>query len=167
MYVCIVLLWNACYDVNESRPAKKVSVELWPCATPTIFLCHTYPLARAHTMSGLSAVVLDCGSYSTKAGLSGDDAPRVVFRSLVAHHRHGGPTVTGNEALGLHITHDIKHPIDHGMITNWADTELIWKRTHNSQSAPRSMLCCSPSLLLVPRPTEVCCIDAISSILAS
>ncbi|CAG2162721.1 unnamed protein product [Oppiella nova] len=56
----------------------------------------------------MAVVVIDNGSGVCKAGIAGEDVPRIRFPSKV------GP----------------KYPIEHGIVTNWDDMETIWRHTY-------------------------------------
>jgi actin len=83
-------------------------------------------------------VVCDNGSGMVKAGFSGEDAPRVVFPSIVGRPKPGvsmsmlGATpksnYVGDDAQARGIL-SIGYPIAHGIVTNWDDMELIWHHT--------------------------------------
>jgi actin len=85
------------------------------------------------------AVVCDNGSGMVKAGFSGDDAPRVVFPSIVGRPKAGtsqamlGATqktsFVGDDAQAKRGVLSISYPIEHGIVTNWDDMELIWQHT--------------------------------------
>ena len=84
-------------------------------------------------------IVCDNGSGMVKAGFSGDDAPRVVFPSIVGRPKAGvtpamlgGSTKTnfvGDDAQARRGILSIAYPIEHGVVTNWDDMELIWHHT--------------------------------------
>jgi len=84
-------------------------------------------------------VVCDNGSGMVKAGFSGDDAPRVVFPSIVGRPKAGttqamlGSTqknnFVGDDAQARRGILTIGYPIEHGIVTNWDDMELIWHHT--------------------------------------
>jgi len=83
------------------------------------------------------AVVCDNGSGMVKAGVSGDDAPRCVFPSIVGRPKHQGIMV-GMESKDCYVGEEaqvkrgilvLKYPIEHGIITNWDDMEKIWHHT--------------------------------------
>uniref|UniRef100_A0A3P9L1Y2 Uncharacterized protein n=1 Tax=Oryzias latipes TaxID=8090 RepID=A0A3P9L1Y2_ORYLA len=83
----------------------------------------------------VSALVVDIGSGLCKAGFAGDDAPQAVFPSIVGRPRHQGVMVglrdsyVGNEAQSNRSLLTLKYPIEHGIITNWADMQKIWHHT--------------------------------------
>ncbi|ERM99458.1 hypothetical protein AMTRI_Chr12g233950 [Amborella trichopoda] len=83
------------------------------------------------------AIVCDNGSGNVKAGFAGDDAPRVVFPSIVGRPRNKNSmmgigqkdTYVGEEALSKRGVLSLKYPIDHGIVTDWEDMERIWQHT--------------------------------------
>mmetsp|Transcript_11361 Transcript_11361/g.27381 ORF Transcript_11361/g.27381 Transcript_11361/m.27381 type:complete len:430 (+) Transcript_11361:114-1403(+) len=78
----------------------------------------------------LGAIVIDNGTGTTKVGFAGEDDPRCVFATLVAHPTSTfGPnskTKVGQEAYTKWGILDVKQPIERGVITNWDDMETIW-----------------------------------------
>jgi actin-related protein len=82
-------------------------------------------------------LVIDNGSGLCKAGFSGEDAPRTVFPSIVGVPKVAGLMVgkdrqdsyVGQEAQERRGVLILKHPIEHGMITNWDDMEKVWHHT--------------------------------------
>ncbi|KAJ7174421.1 actin 2 [Mycena filopes] len=78
--------------------------------------------------------------FLCKAGFAGDDAPRVVFPTIV-----GGPvgadqkeSYVGAEAQAKRSILSVKPPIEHGIVTNWDDMGKIWHHTFHNE------LCVAP-----------------------
>jgi len=89
----------------------------------------------------MTALVVDNGSGMVKAGFSGEDAPRCVFPSIIGRPKNPMAMVgmekkdvyVGEEAQQKRGILNLKYPIEHGIITNWGDMELIWKETFENQ----------------------------------
>jgi actin-related protein len=84
----------------------------------------------------MTTVVIDQGSATTKAGLSGIDAPQAVFPTRVGRQRRRGLTAgldkmayVGNEAYARRKILTSKYPIECGICTNWDDMEHVWTYT--------------------------------------
>ena len=83
---------------------------------------------------GPAAVVIDNGSGMCKAGLSGDDAPRSSFPSIVGRPKYENIMVgmsnkdayVGEEAQSKKGVLKIHYPIEHGIVNNWDDMTKIW-----------------------------------------
>ncbi|KAI0043944.1 actin 2 [Auriscalpium vulgare] len=79
-----------------------------------------------------AAIVIDNGSSMFKAGFAGDDNPRALFPSIVSRHRQHGilpgwkPHYVGDEAQAKRGILVLKYPIEHGIVANWHDMEIIW-----------------------------------------
>ena len=88
----------------------------------------------------VQTVVIDNGSGLCKAGFAGADAPRSVFTSIVGRPKHQGTTANraavgqknyyvGNWAQSQGCLLNLRHPVEHGMVTNWDDMEGLWHHT--------------------------------------
>ena len=85
----------------------------------------------------ISSIVCDNGSGMCKAGLTGDDAPRAVFPSIIGRPKDQvqiagmgqEDAFVGEEAQSKRDVLDLKYPIEHGIVTNWDDMEKIWHHT--------------------------------------
>ena len=85
----------------------------------------------------VAALVVDTGSGTCKAGFAGDNEPRAVVPCIVGRPMatHDGrvlcmghrDTYIGVNAMGSNLV--CKHPIEHGIVTNWDDMEKIWHHT--------------------------------------
>ena len=79
-------------------------------------------------------VVIDNGSGMCKAGLSGDDAPRTSFPSIVGRPKYENVMVgmnekeayVGAEAQAKKGVLSLRYPIEHGIVTDWDDMTKIW-----------------------------------------
>lgn len=81
-------------------------------------------------------VVLDNGSGTIRAGFAGEDSPKCFFPSWVGRPKHTrvlagaleGDTFIGQKAATeLRGLLKIRHPLEHGIVTDWDDMELIWE----------------------------------------
>jgi len=89
----------------------------------------------------VTAVVIDNGSGTCKAGFAGDDAPRSVFSTVVGRPKVPGIMVgldqkevyVGEEAQQKRGVLKIETPIEHGIVNNWDDMEKVWHHTLYSE----------------------------------
>mmetsp|Transcript_41206 Transcript_41206/g.67778 ORF Transcript_41206/g.67778 Transcript_41206/m.67778 type:complete len:413 (-) Transcript_41206:68-1306(-) len=108
------------------------------------------------------AIIIDNGSFSIHAGLAGDDAPRVVQRSVVGtlrndHYQFGHNNITGkksyfigDEAISKRGLLSFKYPIEKGVIEDWDTMEQLWHSLFYEelrvQPEEHSVLLTEPSL---------------------
>jgi len=83
----------------------------------------------------VNAVVIDNGSGMCKAGVAGEDAPKVCFPSIVGRPKQQGQVMIGTEQKDVYIGEEaqakrgvlkLSYPIEHGIVTSWDDMEKIW-----------------------------------------
>ncbi|XP_029106244.1 actin-like [Scleropages formosus] len=85
----------------------------------------------------ISALLIDNGSGMCKAAFAGDNAPRIVFPTILGCHRNQGMTFgmaqrgryIGNEAQSKRAMLTVTHPIEWGVVANWGNMERIWNHT--------------------------------------
>ena len=88
-------------------------------------------------MTQPSSVVIDNGSGNIKAGLSGEDAPRVKYPTVVGKPKMPSIMVgmdqkeayVGDEAQAKKGLLNLKNPIKNGIIQDWEDMMKIWHHT--------------------------------------
>ena len=96
------------------------------------------------------AIVIDNGSGMIKAGCAKNDMPTAVFPNIIGRPRtenmiHGSDDkelYIGNEAQDKRGILSLSYPLDHGVIENWKDMEMVWEHCYqnelrvNSEDAP-------------------------------
>ncbi|ETO06816.1 actin [Reticulomyxa filosa] len=103
------------------------------------------------------SVVIDNGSGTIKAGFSGDNAPQVVFPTVIGRPKHEAITsgkgqkdaYVGDYVHNKEELFQLEHPIECGLVTNWDDMEKIWHHTFYNE------LCIAPEehcILLAEAP---------------
>ena len=74
-----------------------------------------------------------------KAGLSGEDNPRAVFPAVVGVPKYKTIMMMGSGDKIVYVGSDVlpkrgilkmNYPIEHGIIDNWDDMELIWNHCY-------------------------------------
>lgn len=83
----------------------------------------------------LGAVVIDVGSSVLKAGFAGENLPRCAMSPAVGRPRRGpGTSRRGQSFVGKEVTAnvgwlDVSIPVEHGVVTDWADLERLLQHT--------------------------------------
>jgi len=82
----------------------------------------------------IQTLVIDNGSYMSKAGFSSDEAPRSVFPSVVGRPKFKQPgrqndIFIGDETFAKAGILNLSYPIEHGIVSNWDDMEKLWHHT--------------------------------------
>ena len=83
----------------------------------------------------VTTIVIDYGSNMTKAGFSGDEAPRSVFPTVCGFPKFGQSkdVIIGDEALSKARLHILKYQIERGIVQNWDNMEKIISHTFHSE----------------------------------
>lgn len=87
-----------------------------------LVFCIFFQQTTDKNMSDEQAAIIDCGSLFTRVGLSGDEEPSAVFRTMV-HNQ----TQVGDEVPETYDDVNISFPVQGGTIVNWDQIELVWK----------------------------------------
>eukprot|EP00927_Polykrikos_kofoidii_P079856 TRINITY_DN76692_c0_g1_i1.p1 TRINITY_DN76692_c0_g1~~TRINITY_DN76692_c0_g1_i1.p1 ORF type:complete len:389 (+),score=66.45 TRINITY_DN76692_c0_g1_i1:41-1168(+) len=80
-------------------------------------------------------IVIDSGSAVCKAGFEKDDAPCAVFPSIIGRPKVQGIVDMKDSYVGNDVQSNIRGllrltcPIQHRIVTDWDDMELIWHHT--------------------------------------
>ena len=85
----------------------------------------------------IQPICIDNGSGMIKAGFAGDDAPNVIFPTMIGRLKHSGvlvgldqkDTFIGDEAQAKRGVLTLNYPISHGFVTDWDEMEMIWHHT--------------------------------------
>nr|CDS30597.1 actin [Hymenolepis microstoma] len=81
-------------------------------------------------------VVIDNGSGISKSGFAGEDSPRSVIPSVIGRPKYESviraisekDSFVGDEAQSKRGMLCLKHPIEHGYVTDWGDMEKLWNQ---------------------------------------
>ncbi|KAJ2253667.1 centractin- actin- protein of the dynactin complex [Coemansia sp. RSA 455] len=86
-------------------------------------------------------VVIDNGSGVIKAGFAGDDQPKSFFPSYVGRPKHQRMMIgaeershyVGRQVEDMRGLLKLNYPLEHGVITDWNDMELIWSSIYHDE----------------------------------
>ena len=85
-----------------------------------------------------TAIVIDNGSGSLRAGLAGGTSPTSVIPSVVGYSKKKAAessteekkdvrdVLVGKDALKKQESLELKHPVQHGIVTDWDAMEKLW-----------------------------------------
>lgn len=86
-------------------------------------------------------VIIDNGSGSIKAGISGQQKPRAVFPSIVGSEKNNETTKYVGDIVESMNCKLISRPIEFGIVTNWENMECIWNHIFENELRERSEEC--------------------------
>lgn len=97
------------------------------------------------------AVIIDNGSGSCKAGISGELEPRADVASVIGHHKDKmEECYIGAKALSKKASLVLNYPVDRGIITHWDDMEILWRHIYRYElkvkASERPVLLSEPPL---------------------
>ena len=86
-------------------------------------------------------VIIDNGTGYCKAGLSIDEAPRVIFPECVGYPKYRSAMLGGSnreffigaDAEDKKGVLQLKYPMEHGVINDWDDMEEIWRHVFTNE----------------------------------
>ncbi|XP_055343471.1 alpha-centractin-like [Paramacrobiotus metropolitanus] len=86
-------------------------------------------------------VVIDNGSGLIKAGFAGDTAPRCHFPNYVGrvkYYRLMAGALEGDIFVGPRAEENrgllsLRYPMEHGIVTDWADMERVWRYIYSKE----------------------------------
>lgn len=93
-------------------------------------------------------VVIDNGSGNLKAGFAGEEKPRAFFPAIVGRPKYQkimagsiglgreeanirDDSFIGNKAQDYRGLLKLTYPIEHGVVNNWSDMELLWNNLYS------------------------------------
>lgn len=91
-------------------------------------------------MSDNPVVVIDNGTGMMKAGIAGEEAPRVNFPSVVGvpkyaqiHLADGKDFYIGQDAIQRKGILTLEYPLENGIVKNWDYMSKIWHHTYYNE----------------------------------
>lgn len=92
-------------------------------------------------METQECIVLDCGSGTVKAGFSSHEKPVCHLPSVIGRPRLPGVVsgmglkdcFVGSDAYNKRGVLSLRYPIEHGIVVNWDDMELLWQHTFQNE----------------------------------
>eukprot|EP01095_Lingulamoeba_sp_RSL-Kostka_P006412 TRINITY_DN2008_c0_g1_i1.p1 TRINITY_DN2008_c0_g1~~TRINITY_DN2008_c0_g1_i1.p1 ORF type:complete len:253 (-),score=58.05 TRINITY_DN2008_c0_g1_i1:510-1268(-) len=87
----------------------------------------------------LRPIVIDNGSGWCKVGFAGENEPQTVIATKISYSKQNikeyfvGDHLSKRILSGKDKEIDIKHPIEHGLVTNFEDMTLIWRHIFENE----------------------------------
>lgn len=89
----------------------------------------------------MTAIVIDNGSHTCKAGFAGDDVPRFNSPTVVGRYRNYGimigldqkDTLFGEEVQTKKSILNVNTPVENGIVKNWEDMEKYWQHLFTNE----------------------------------
>ncbi|CAK9438645.1 uncharacterized protein LODBEIA_P28690 [Lodderomyces beijingensis] len=81
---------------------------------------------------GAPAVVIDNGSYTTKAGFASDDLPTMVFSSAYSHDESTGKVIVGDEEMSLYPQYNVSTLLENGLVYNFDNIVHNWQYIYDN-----------------------------------
>lgn len=86
-------------------------------------------------------IVIDNGSGTIKAGFAGDEEPKCIISNYVGRPKYirvmagglEGDYLIGRSAKQHRGLLSIKYPMEHGIVVDWNDMELIWHHIYSKE----------------------------------
>ncbi|KAI6180778.1 Arp-1 [Aphelenchoides besseyi] len=86
-------------------------------------------------------VVIDNGSGSIKAGIAGEEKPRVLFPNYIGRPKYTRvmastmmrESYVGSDAQKYRGILSLRYPMKHGIVTNWSDMQQIWEYAYSPE----------------------------------
>lgn len=99
-------------------------------------------------------IVIDNGSGVIKAGIAGDQTPKVKFANFVGKPKHTrvmagaleGDLFIGKLSISICLFRNVgpkaeeyrglltlKYPMEHGIVTDWNDMEKVWQYIYSQE----------------------------------
>ena len=100
-------------------------------------------------ISGLLAVVADCGTSTCRAGMSGDETPKIAFPTVVGRSADGAECVVGAEALARGAELELRQAYTQKVASSWEDVERVWSHAFGALGVhpnEHPVLVCEPHL---------------------
>ena len=135
MFSCEALAFHSDFSCIVERQVgyiKGVKAAVFTLKGP--FFQH---LKHLHTrILEMSALVFDNGSGFIKAGVAGDDAPKLIFPTVVGATPDKKDHFVGCKAQSKRELLSLTHPIERGRITHWDDIEKVCKKRNLHVAEP-------------------------------